>query len=258
MGPGKVRLRVHFAVVGSEVLRVAEPMKILDADVGLLLTLSKTDRSGLNAEKIKHELKNQIKIEVMECSSFDTSVIVDEIGSVVTAYPHHEYMFNVSTGPRTASIAGVIGGMFWRLQPYYIAINDQAKPVHGEGDFPVSGAPKFIPTFQIPVLDQGAVQALEFIAGAGQPIAKHTLIAHMVKIGQMGPRQRKEVTSQALYGQVDSILDRLYSWGFVEREGHGKQARITVTESGIEGRKMFFHMLNPRKKPIDLLASKMF
>ncbi|OLC33199.1 MAG: hypothetical protein AUH84_07345 [Thaumarchaeota archaeon 13_1_40CM_4_38_7] len=253
MGPTTVRFRVHIAPVGREVIRVVKPMITLKADVAILLTLSKTDQSGLSAQIIRKELeKEHIPTTIIECNISDSSEIVNEVGSIVSAYPHHEYMYNVSTGARAASIAGVIAGMFWGVRPYHIGINEMAKPVHGEGDLPTVGSPQFVPTFQIPRLDQAAIEALEFIASTKEPISKNLLITELKKTGKVGPRQSKSVTPQALYGQLDSILYKLETWGFVELIGHGKSARVSITETGIEGRKMFFHMLKPRS-PLSML-----
>ena len=255
MDSSSVRLRVHMAPVGSEVLRVVEPMKALHADVALLMTLSKTDRSRFFAEKIIRDLqKNHIQTQVIECNVLNTSEVVNEVGSIVTASPQHDYLFNVSTGARTASIAGVIAGMFWRVRPYYIAVDEQAKSVALEGDFPTVGSPQFIPTFEIPLLDRKAIAALEYIAGRNEPIPKRLLMGHLKATGIVGPRQKEEVSEQALYGQLDSILQKLDAWGFVDLIGRGKLMRIRITDRGIEGRKMFFHMSNPRK-PLPVLTS---
>jgi hypothetical protein len=256
METNAVRLRVHFAPVGLEFLRITEPMKILHADVALLLTVSQTDRTRFNVEKIMHYLKDsRIQAQVIECNILSTSEVVNEIGSIVTASPQHDYLFNVSTGTRTAGIAGVIAGMFWRVLPYYVAVNDQAKPVHSEQDFPVSGFPQFVPTFEIPLLDKTTIAALEYTAGKQEPIPKRLLLAHLKDNGVIGPRQKRTVSPQALHGQVDSILHKLESWGFVDLFGRGKLMRVRITDKGIEGRKMFFHMLNPRK-PLSILTTK--
>jgi len=256
MKTNAVRLRVHLAPVGFEVLRVTEPMKILHADVAILLTLSQTDRTRFNVEKIIHDLKeSRIQTQVIECNIWNTSEVVNEVGSIVTASPQHDYLFNVSTGTRTAGIAGVIAGMFWHVLPYYVAVNDQAKPVHSEQDFPLSGFPQFIPTFEIPLLDQATVAALEYIAGKQEPLPKRLLLAHLRDDGIVGPRQKRTVSPQALHGQVDSILHKLESWGFVDLVGRGKQMRVRITDKGIEGRKMFFHVLNPRK-PLSVLTTR--
>jgi hypothetical protein len=256
METNAVRLRVHFAPVGFEVLRVIEPMKILHADVALLLTLSQTDRTRFHVEKIMHGLKeSHIQAQVIECNIWSTSEVVNEVGSIVTASPQHDYLFNVSTGTRTAGIAGVIAGMFWRVLPYYVAVDDQAKPVHSEQDFPLSGFPQLVPTFEIPLLDGAAVAALEYIAGKQEPVPKRLLLAHLKHNGVVGPRQKRIVSPQALHGQVDSILHKLETWGFVDLVGRGKLMRVKITDKGIEGRKMFFHVLNPRK-PLPVLTTR--
>jgi len=231
-------------------------MKTLHADIALLMLLSRTDPLlSLTELIVKHLEENRVRTQVLECNVLNTSEVVNEVGSIVTASPHHEYLFNVSTGARTASIAGVIAGMFWHVRPYYVEVNERAKPIHSEHDLPTSGPPRFIPTFEIPMLDHAAIKALEFIAGMNDPIPKKSLLSHLRETGVVGPRQSERVSPQALHGQVDSILHKLDTWGFVELTGRGKYMRIRITDKGIEGRKMFFHMLKPRK-PLPILTSK--
>jgi hypothetical protein len=214
------------------------------------------DTPATRTEKIINDLeKNHIQTQIIECNVLNTSEVVNEVGSIVTASPQHDYLFNVSTGARTASIAGVIAGMFWHVRPYYVAVDDQAKSLTLEGDFPTIGSPQFIPTFEIPLLERKAIEALEYIAGKNEPIPKRSLIGYLKETGIVGPRQKEEVSEQALYGQLDSILQKLDAWGFVDLIGRGKLMRIRITDRGIEGRKMFFHMSNPRK-PLSVLMSK--
>jgi len=56
-----------------------------------------------------------------------------------------------------------------------------------------------------------------------------------------------------LHGQLDSILQKLMNWGFIEVSGRGKALRIAATEKGKAGTRMFHHVLNPRK-PIAVLG----
>lgn len=236
----------------DEVLRVVEPLKRLRADAALLLTYSQTGRGRFSLEKIVQELKdNRVPTKIIECDTFDTSQVVNQIGSIVTAAPQHEYFYNVSTGPRTASIAGVIAGMFWNVRPYYVTVDDQARPVHFEHDFPVTGDPRFIPTFEVSLLDQSAVEVLEHLASSEESLSKRQILTELKDKGIIGPRQKTKVSPQALYGQLDAIIRKLEAWGFVELEGRGKGTRVLITDKGIEGRKMFFHVLS-RQKPLEL------
>jgi hypothetical protein len=248
-----VRLRVHFASLGFQVQRIVEPMKMLHADVGIILTYSWTDRAQHLLPKVVDNLKESgIKSVIVKCNIWDTSEVVNEIGAVVTATPQHEYYFNVSTGTRNAAIAGAIAGMFWHVRPYFMAINDQDKPLHSEQDFPVNGMPNFVPTFEVPVLEKQALNALEFLASRSTSSLKREVLSYLKERGVIGPRLKESVSDQALQGQVDSILNKLSSWGFIELSGRGKKLKIGITREGIEGRKMFFHMLNP-KRPLDVL-----
>src|SRR6266705_953263 len=254
MKPASPRLRVHFAPIGFEVVRVVEPMKTLKADVAILLTLSRTDRARFCLEKIA-ELLGQLGISthVVECDVWDASSVVNEVGAIVAATPSHEFLFNVSTGPKTACMGGLISGMFWSVRPYYIAVNYAAKTVHMEQDYPVSGRPQFVPTFEIPILDETSIRALSFITSALASLQKREVLDHLRERGSIGPRQKAKVTPQALHGQLDSILQKLMNWGFIEVSGRGKALRIAATEKGKAGTRMLHHVLNPRK-PIAVLG----
>jgi len=148
-----VRLRVHIAAVGFQIRRVVEPARDLRADAMVLLTHSPTDRLRYELEKIKEHLESstpRIRTHVVACDIWDPAAVVDEIGAIVSAAPQHEYFFNVSSGAKTACIAGTIAGMFWDVKPYYVAVDYDGKTAFGEEDYPVRGSPQFVPTFGIP------------------------------------------------------------------------------------------------------------
>ena len=245
-----VRLRVHFAALGPQVQRITEPMKMLRADVGILFTFSTTDRSQLFLPKVVEALESShISVKTVTCNISETSEVVNEIGGIVTAAPRHEYFFNVSTGTINASIAGTIAGMFWKVRPYFIDVDEYKKPIHSEQDFPIIGLPKFIPTFEVPVLEKQSFYALEFLVSKGRSCHKREVLSYLEENGVIGTKAGKSDSDQALQGQLNSIIYRLLTWGFVELTDHGKRLKITVTEKGIEGRKMFFHILHPSELP---------
>ena len=245
-----VRLRVHFAALGPQVQRITEPMKMLRADVGILFTFSTTDRSQLFLPNVVEALESShISVKTVTCNISETSEVVNEIGGIVTAAPRHEYFFNVSTGPINASIAGTIAGMFWKVRPYFIDVDEYKKPIHSEQDFPIIGLPKFIPTFEVPVLEKQSFYALEFLVSKGRSCHKREVLSYLEENGVIGTKAGKSDSDQALQGQLNSIIYRLLTWGFVELNDHGKRLKITVTEKGIEGRKMFFHILHPSEPP---------
>lgn len=248
-----VRLRVHFIPVGTEIQRVVEPLKVLHADVALLLTSGSTDRARYLLPKIEEKLKkSSILSEEINCNVLDPSEVVNEVGNIVTSAPRHEYFFNVSTGTRNAAIAGIMAGMFWQVIPYYVPVDDQMKGIDSEQDYPVNGPPSFIPTFDVPILEKPALRALEFIASKNRPCQKKEVLTYLSESGVIGPRLKTSVSPQALHGQLDSILDKLNIWGFIEQTNRGKKMSIGITRKGIEGMKMFFHMLKP-KVPLDVL-----
>jgi hypothetical protein len=246
----RVRLRVHFAPMGFEVQRVVVPAKVLRADVVVLFTLNRADNARRALELAIADLKTErILHHVVECNIWDPPAVVNEVGSIVTASPHHEYFFNVSTGAKTACIGGTIAGMFWRVQPYYQAVDYGSKPIAGKEDYPVKGPPVFVPTFETPMLDRGTVGTLEFIVNEKAPTSKKELMNHLKESSTIRPRTKPQVTAQALHAQTDVILRRLDSWGFLRIEGRGKRMLIQATEKGRGGARMFHHMLFPQPEP---------
>lgn len=255
MVDSSVRLRVHFAAVGLQIRRVVEPARELRADVVLLVTRSTTDRLrhelGLTRSLLE-ESKPPVRTHVIECDIWDASAVVDEVGAVISAAPQHDYFFNVSSGAKTACIAGTIAGMFWKVRPYYVAVDYEGTTRYGEEDYPVKGATQFVPTFEVPLLDPADITALQFLCMKRQAVAKRDLIKYLSERNFLGARNGGSASPQAIQSQMNAILRHLGSWGFVQSSGRGRQLRISPTDRGVWGNRMFQHQLTTRA-PLDLL-----
>ena len=243
----RVRLRVHFAPIGFEVQRVTTPAKSLRADVVLLLTTDRTEKAGSALERVIRRLDAaRIRHHVVRCDIWDSPSVVDEVGGIVTAAPQHDYFFNVSTGAKTACIAGTIASMFWQVRPYYQPVAYVNGPVTDGGNPPVEGLPVFIPTFEAPSLEPGPIETLRFLVERSRPVSKRELMIHMRTAETIYPRTKSHVTPQALHAQADVILHRLADWGFIEITGSGRRMLIRPTETGRGGERMFRHVTRPR------------
>lgn len=243
-----------MAPIGFEVVRVADPIISMRADVALLFTVSETDKAQHYLAKIRGILKDaDIESHVVACDVTEPAVVLDEIGAIVSGAPRHEYFFNASTGAKTACIAGILAGMLWPVQPYHVPVDYEKDPVHLPRDHPVKGPATFIPTFHVPPLERNAVKALDVMARHVDPIPKALLIKELKAVGVLAPRQGEKVTPQAFQAQANGILHRLEQWGFVEISGRGSQFRIQTTEKGRAGARMFRHVLVRRTPPSLLL-----
>lgn len=247
-----VRLRVHFAALGFGVDRLVKPMLAMRADVAIILTKSKQDQAKGFLRRCTDALEAKaVKVDVLECDIWRVSPVVNEVGAVVKSAPQHEYFFNVSTGSKTSCIAGTIAGMLWGVRPYYQGVNYAGKADERKEEFPISGAPQLIPTFETRGLEAADLRALEIISAKGGPIPKRDLLVELKKAGLIAPKRdtpgKEDMTSQAYYGQLSSILDRLDSWGFVQIAGRGRAAVVILTDAGREGATMFFHESRPSK-----------
>lgn len=245
-----VRLRVHFAPMGFEVQRVVCPARTLRADAMILLTQSRTDKAGPALERVVQRLRaDHIRHQVLQCNIWDPPSVVDAVGGIVAATPHHDFFFNVSTGAKTACIGGTIASMFWPVRPYYQPVAYGDGPAAADGDPPVEGMPVFIPTFETPSLERGPVETLKFLIEQPGPVSKRELMVHMRETDTIHPRTKPKVSPQALHAQADVVLRRLVDWGFVEIAGRGRRMRIGPTEMGRGGARMFRHVTQPRPAP---------
>lgn len=252
-----VGLRVHFAAVGFEVVRLIDPLRTLHADRVVLFTERRNDKARKYLVEIERLLQEErIPYAVVECDIWSTAVVVDQIAGIITSSPQHQYFVNVSTGAKPACLAGTVAGMLWPVRPYYVPVDyEKPGPIFSE-DHPVSGPAEFIPTFEVPLLGEGHFHALRFIVASGGAVPKYALLDHLKELRVVRPRERRRrrVSPQAYQAQVDAILQRLEDWGFVERVGRGRALRIRATEKGTHGDVMFNHVLAPRP-PLSLLSS---
>lgn len=245
-----VGLRVHFAPQGFEVQRIVAPARALRAEVVILFTKSRTDDAAQQLSKVIRDLqKMRIQSHVLECEIWDAAAVVDEVGNIVSQAPQHSYFFNVSTGPKTAAIAGTISSMFWPIRAYYQDVDHTGRVLFGKEDFPLKGAAKFHPTFSTPPMDPTIAKSLDQIVRTNKPMSKRQLIACLKSIGAIHPRVEGGITPQAEHAQADVILNKLRAWGFIHVSGRGVGMRIQATEMGRGGVRMFRHALRSRPIP---------
>lgn len=118
------------------------------------------------------------------------------------------------------------------------------------GDYPTAGRPKLVATFRVEALESDAVRALAFLATQPQPVSKWKLRKHLESLNVIRPkRPEKEdgtTSPQAFQAQTNVILDRLRERGFVVTTGKRAEFRITLTEKGQDGYKMYRHAVEPR------------
>jgi hypothetical protein len=237
-----VRLRVHFAALGFGVDRLVKPMVSMRADVAVIITKSRGDEARDFLTKCTKMLEDAgIEVEILQCDIWKVSSVVDAVGSVLRAFPDHQYFFNVSTGAKTACIAGTTAGMLWGVVPYYQALDYHGRADPIKEDFPVLGDPQVIPTFEARGLELVDRRALDLIATNGGKMTKQALMAALRSSGEIGAKRGKRITPQAYYGQLRSIVNRLEGWGFIGVQGKGAKSLVVLTEAGEEGAHMFAH-----------------
>lgn len=251
---GVVRLRVHFAPIGWEVERLVSPAVEMRADFVYLLIASTTDRTAKSLKACRDILKNKrIKSKVLEVDLWDAGMVVNSVAKIVNSAPGHDYFFNLSTGPKPASLGGLICGMFWEIAPYYVPADYTQDVARWQGDYRALGSAKQMVRFRIPPLDRDSVLLLSYIATEARPVAKLFLLGKLREAGVIGPRAKTEVTEQAFYGQLNALLERLSAMKLIVVEGKGRRARIALTAEGRDGYKMFHHVLFPSPPPVELL-----
>lgn len=246
---------MHFVPVGSHHERMVVPVAKLRADVALFVTKRRNDSYKHHLDKALAAVKKVgVRTEVLECDIWDAPTVVDLVGGVVVAAPRHQYLFNVSTGAKPACLAGSIASMFFPVYPYYQPLEYEERLGRAEYEMPLKDEVQFLPTFKAPPMGLQDVQALRLVARAPAPLRKKDLMAQLKETGAIAPKARARVTSQAYHAQTDVILARLASWGFVRLVDRGKRLRISITELGRGGERMFGHILHPRT-PLEVLRT---
>lgn len=250
-----IRLRVHFVPVGFEVVRVVEPLRALRPDAVFLVTSGERDKATDYLSKIQELLtKQRIRHSLLLCDVWDATKVADMIGATIRSAPEHDYFFNVGTGTKPCTIAGVLASLIYGITPYYVQVDYEAKPQYLPLDFPTKGPLQILPSFRVPPLDGAAIEALSFLALQEKGIPKRTLLAHMKEKGFVKARSGGMVSPQALQAQVNAILTRLHAWNFVRIDGRGSRLSIQLTAQGQGGARMFRHMRGPPGQPPKLFA----
>lgn len=241
----KPQLRVHIVPVGFEVMRAVDPLRVLRADRAILVTRRKDDDASLYLKRIQ-EILSEIGIpyEVKEREVWNVSAMVKAALEIAHGHMHDSLHYNVSTGAKTASIAGTLASMFAPIQPYYQSVNYQLPTVHLDHDYPCRGDPVLVPTFRAPELGREILHTLMIIAGSPEPLSKKRLIGQLEEAEVIKPNPQAKFRDQAMHGRADSLLDKLEDLDFVEVTGRRREKRISATWKGREAAEMFAPLLH--------------
>lgn len=240
-----MRLRVHMTAADDELERVLDPLRTLRADVVVIFVDSADGGAAARLTRITDALGPQMPVVLAPCDFTDPTEIVGEMGALVAAAPGHEYLVNVSAGPKNVCLAGIVASMFWHLRPYIVPVGARRAEL---------GRLDFVPTIPVPMPSRAALESLIFLADHSKPVRKFDLINHLKDQGLVGPRTKTEVRPQALQAQVDRHLRVLNEWGFLEMHERGKLLRIEPTANGRQLARIFRRALRPPPPPPALVA----
>lgn len=235
-------LRIHFAAVSTTgVDQTCGPLRDLRADHAYVLRRSTFSREGEYLEDVTVERLEDAGIEVSELyvDMDDPALVAADVAEVVEEQPRMSYRFNLSTGPRGATIAGVLLATFWPVQPYMAHVNKSKESETPDG-YPYSGYTDF-PTFkQDPPRDAG-VRALQYLVDEGGRTSQSSMIEDLHGRGFIRPEKPgvDRLSPQAKQGQFRTIMKELRELGFARKEKEGNRAYWEVTQEGEMGLKLF-------------------
>lgn len=238
------RLRVHIAPVGFEVDRVVIPLEEFKADrVWLISEKNKAiDKAMPYLNRIKEKLKRKkIEFKDKECdirNLFDVlrtyKEIIEEEGK-----DSNLLFFNVSTGSKIESMAGMMACMMFRsnkldIQAYYVEPKRYVTKLKKEEELSM-GCEKIIrlPNYRIEKPEEKLIDALSIIDMHSDGISKKMLIDAAERKSLFTIKENATSKAAARHSALNNgIIEPLKKWGFIELIGKGKRGKVVITPEG--------------------------
>jgi hypothetical protein len=238
-------LRIHISPVGFEFKRVTEPLIRMQADKIYLVSYQKNDSGHPFLEMIKQELGNNYKhIKIMEVfvDIWDLYQCIEKFREIIHEEKGNHIYFNVSTGTKITSIAGMLSCMLWDASPYYANLDYLAREnkitIPSEHIAEIESLPVYDinkPKFEVMLV-------LDLLKSADGKMKKSHLISKLEEKGiiRLKDETKKELTKSAKHSQLKAILDPMESdWNYIRVEASGRRSEVFLTEQGRNALKIF-------------------
>jgi hypothetical protein len=235
-------LRVHICPVGFEVQRVADPLGRMRADKAYLVSYRADDPAHQCVSRIKEILlKENSGIQVIEeyVNIWNLVECITKFKEIIRKERGNAVFINVSTGTKVTAIAGTIVSMLEGSTPYY------AKVDHAQQRQIIPTREKVEEPFEVPVYGlhpprPEALRVLEFVEKSGGSVRKKDLIKKLREIEIIRPVTKTDLSPAAAHSQLRALLDPLErEWHFVKVESRGRSSKVSLTEQGTIGLRIF-------------------
>jgi Domain of unknown function (DUF6293)/DUF6293 C-terminal winged helix domain len=246
-----VSRRVHVAAVGFEVDRVAEPIIRMRGELAILIAnLASEDLAARFRDRILERLRRaRIETEVVRAPIFDLYSTTQETLRVLRAHAADRVYVNVSSGSKVQALSGYIATSLARAE----GVPVEAYYAEPEGYAPTSGQPLshgFRQAFSVPSLtvrtpSPALREAMELLEAG--PLAKLDLAISLARegildasrLGSTG-RPRDDASRVSLQTAIDvKVIRPLADWGFIRTDRVGKSLRVSLTEEGKLGLRLY-------------------
>ena len=239
-------LRIHVVPVGFYFRRVTVPLIRMRADKAYLVKHTRNDSEVANMfyAKIEKELENNYKHiqredvfvdlwNLYECMEKFREIIYD-------ARENHVY-FNVSTGSKITSIAGMLACMLWNAHPYYVPIKYTENWKSVDIDEEVCD-PEDLPTYSINKPRAEFMLILDLIDKHGGTMGKTRLIKKLEEEGVIKPldSSEDELSSPAKHNRLRSLLNPMErDWKLVSVRTQGRRSEVSIQDQGKSALRIF-------------------
>ena len=241
----ETNLRIHISPVGFEYKRVTDPLIRMQADKVYLISYQENDYGQEYIKLIKNELKenyNHIEIVEIFVDIWDLYQCIEKFREIILKEGNNHVYFNVSTGTKITSIAGMFSCMLWNANPYYAKVNYLTRKKEMNILPEDIGELQSLPVYDINKPKFEFVLVLNLLKSAGGKMKKAHLISKLEDEGiiRIKDETKVELTKSAKHSQLRAILDPMeYDWKYVIIEASGRRSEVFLTEQGDNALKIF-------------------
>jgi hypothetical protein len=243
--------RIHVAPVGFEVDRVADPIIQMRGELAILFAnRSAEDLATQFRNRIIERLRRaSIKTEIVRAPIFDLYSTTQEMLRVLRAHRHDQLHVNVSSGSKVQALSGFIATSLANseglpVEAYYAEPTGYSQT----GEEPLSHGFRqafTMPTLTLKTPGPALREAMELLENG--PLAKLELAVKLARGGVLDAnrltpagRPKDDACRVSLQTALDGrVIRPLSDWGFITTTRVGKHIRVSLTDAGILGLRLY-------------------
>ena len=239
--------RVHFAGIQRTQLELvlgpvlANPVNRLYL-LRQILGPGQTDAEELVLKKLRERLQGTgVEVIDLDVDFRDPAKVARAVGTVVESDPDATYRYNVSTGPRESTVAGMLAAWCWDIHPYLVRLPPQQGPqgiiTAAEGvelaDYPFEEA------IDIPVRNRLSVTGMArdilrlLCKMEGDEVLQRELIDDLTTQGFMRGTDGLEIRDNAKQNRFDTAVAHLQRGDLARKHGTGRNCTWSATREGL-------------------------